>query len=62
MQLTNNKYNGQMAKMTTFLQAHNNCDMRGIVAIQAEKDRLRVAAQQAEAERIRQVNVNIKKK
>jgi hypothetical protein len=45
-----------MAKLTTFLQARTtNCDMRGLVAIQAEKDRIRAAAEQAEAERKRQV-------
>eukprot|EP00026_Physarum_polycephalum_P010982 Phypoly_transcript_11171.p1 GENE.Phypoly_transcript_11171~~Phypoly_transcript_11171.p1 ORF type:complete len:380 (+),score=49.83 Phypoly_transcript_11171:45-1184(+) len=49
------EYKGQTAKLTQFLQSKTtNCDMRGLVAIQAEKDRLRIAAEQAEAERKRQ--------
>jgi len=49
------EYRNQMVKLTNFLQSHStNCDMRGLVAIQAEKDRLRQAAEQAEAESRRQ--------
>eukprot|EP00026_Physarum_polycephalum_P010338 Phypoly_transcript_10498.p1 GENE.Phypoly_transcript_10498~~Phypoly_transcript_10498.p1 ORF type:complete len:376 (+),score=60.16 Phypoly_transcript_10498:119-1246(+) len=51
------EYTAQIEVLSEFLRNSTNCDMRGLVAIQAEKDRLREAQEKAEADMRKQMEI-----